>query len=67
MTTQCGWCKRIKTADGWKRIKCAALVEATITHGICPTCAAEQERLTEQELAKHPEWATLGHRKDGPR
>jgi len=60
VVTQCGWCKRIKTTDGWKRVQCTALVESNVTHGICPTCDAEQKRQEEQAFAKHPEWSTLG-------
>lgn len=56
MLRMCGWCNRVNVAgDLWKEVEDyveeSGLLEATtlprLTHGICPVCAVEMDRLME--------------------
>ena len=46
LITMCAWCSRVELGDEWVRAPRAALsaIEAhfTLSHSICPSCAAER-------------------------
>jgi hypothetical protein len=48
LITMCGWCRRIEIDDEWVRAPRRALgaIEAvyTLSHSICPSCAAAAGR-----------------------
>jgi hypothetical protein len=46
LITMCAWCSRVELGDEWIRAPRAALTaidaQFTLSHSICPACAAER-------------------------
>ncbi|HEY4990064.1 MAG TPA: CHASE3 domain-containing protein [Opitutaceae bacterium] len=52
----CGWCKHIRSDEGyWQSVEqfVRSHTEATLTHGICPTCAEKFKADAEKLIAAH--------------
>jgi uncharacterized protein YbbK (DUF523 family) len=50
LLTSCAWCERVRFDGGWVRVPPAALIaidaHRSLSHSLCPECAAAFERPT---------------------
>ncbi|MFX1587731.1 MAG: hypothetical protein ACFFC1_06230 [Promethearchaeota archaeon] len=51
LITQCAYCKRWETEQGWKKEKPSDAIEGidgNVTHGICPECQKKKMKEIEE-------------------